>query len=748
MYRENEVNEDLRLMFEEAPLFIQYWTKDFKAIECNKSLIKSFGCTNKEEYIALVASRVDEFLAIQEGRLPNKNPDAYEFAEHLSRHINFAFKYGFASFEHTDIKPDGSTLHAEMVAIRMIYNKEPVVITYGKDITALVQTRKELEYREKMVTALKNVATLLLSDTESFQKHLAQSMQIIAEVVNVQGIHLWKNHFVEEKLFVSLEVKWNLRKAAFADGTLYSYGDILPTWENILKSGIYVNNVVRNMPPKEQEYLSKAGVLSTFVTPIFIKGEFWGFIGFDDHEKERFFTKDEQSILHSASLLIANAFILNETIQNLRETSVQLEQSNKAKGDFLAKMSHEIRTPMNAVIGITEGQLQRGNLEPECREALDKIYNASNTLLNIINDILDISKIEANKIELNSEKYEVSTLIHNVVNINLAHFSGKPVEFQLSVSEYIPKTLIGDELRIKQVLNNILSNAFKYTNDGKIKFSIYPLYDELAPTGGNGNRELSLVLVVSDTGMGMTKEQVNNIFDEYSRFNLEANRKTQGTGLGMNIVHKLVTLMGGDIHVASEVGKGTTVSIRLPQRDAGSGPLGKETAKKLENFRENNLSDIKMVRTYRTPMPYGSVLIVDDNKMNLFVANTLLKPYELSIEVANSGPEAIEKISFGKKYDIVFMDYMMPQMDGIEAAKAIRELGYTLPIVMLTADAVTGRAETFLESGFDAFISKPIDMRQMDVVLKKYIRDNQPCAKRYCHPVCYHFTSGQCVRHT
>ena len=726
--KEREANERIKLMFDGTPLFVQYWTKDYLVVDCNKYISKAYGYSTKEEYIAYMKSRRDEFFAVREGRVPNTNPEAMEIALRWTQHIDTAFRRGYTSFEYMDIKPDGTTMYTEEVAIRMIYHGEPVVITYAKDVTSLVVARQELEYREDMVNVIKNTAILLLnSETAFFGQHLTQSMQIIAEALKVQGVHLWKNHLVDGKLYASLEFIVSSHEPAFNAGTLYSYSDIVPSWENILKNGIYINNVVRQMPQKEKEYLSKTGLLSIFAAPVFIKGEFWGFVGFDDHEKERFFTKDEQSVLHSASLLIANAFILNEMIQNLHDTSKELEQANKAKSNFLAQMSHEIRTPMNAVIGVTESQLQKGNLDPEYKSALDKIYNAGNTLLNIINDILDVSKIDAIKIELNPEKYEVASLIYNVANMNSVRFSSKPIEFKLNVSEHIPRTLVGDELRIKQVLNNVLSNAFKYTDKGKIEFSVYSSHDELAGADDKANRDCGflLVLVVSDTGVGMTKEETDKIFDEYSRFNLRANRATQGTGLGMYIAHKFLMMMGGEINVASEVGKGTIITMRLPQGDIGAEPLGKEMAEKLERFRENNLADSRMVFTH-TPMPYGSVLVVDDDEMNLFVANALLNPYELSIETANSGPAAIEKIKSGKVYDVVFMDYMMPEMDGIEATKIIRDLGYSQPVIALTADAVTGRAEMFLESGFNAFISKPIDMRQMDVVLKKFIRDKQP----------------------
>jgi CheY-like chemotaxis protein len=243
---------------------------------------------------------------------------------------------------------------------------------------------------------------------------------------------------------------------------------------------------------------------------------------------------------------------------------------------------------------------------------------------------------------------------------------------------------------------------------------------------GDGKNSILLVFIVSDTGQGMTKEQVDKLFDEYSRFNTEANRSTEGAGLGMSITRNLVRLMNGEISVDSKAGKGSTFTIRLSQTKAGPDVLGKEMVDNLRHFRIRSRTQMNRVQITREPMPYGNVLIVDDVETNIYVAKGLLSPYGLKIDSAESGFEAIRKVRNGRKYDIIFMDHMMPQMDGIEAAKIIRAMGYIYPIVALTANAVSGQAEMFLANGFDDFISKPIDVRQLNVVLNKLIRDKQP----------------------
>jgi len=400
------------------------------------------------------------------------------------------------------------------------------------------------------------------------------------------------------------------------------------------------------------------------------------------------------------------------------------EENNKAKSKFLAATSHEIRTPMNAILGITEIQLQNKSLPPDTQDALGKICDSGYLLLNIINDILDLSKIEAGKLELMLVRYDVASLINDTIHLNVMRFTGKPIEFHLQIDENIPSTLVGDELRVKQILNNLLSNAFKYTDSGEVSFSVAAEY-------GTPEQEkpppVTLVFRVSDTGQGMTEEHINKLFTEYTRFNLEANRTTEGTGLGMNITKHLVRAMNGEISVESELGKGSAFTVRLPQENIGADPISREVAENLRQFRLGRTIQMeKAPQLVREYMPYGRVLIIDDVETNLYVVKGLLAPYGLSMETLTSGEEAVEKIKSGASYDIIFMDHFMPKMDGIEATKIIRSLGYNRPIVALTANALTGQAEMFQANGFDGFISKPIDLRQLNITLNKLIRDKYP----------------------
>ena len=422
-------------------------------------------------------------------------------------------------------------------------------------------------------------------------------------------------------------------------------------------------------------------------------------------------------VLNVIAAVIASVFIKKpfEEISALKEAA---ESNSMYKSRFLATMSHEIRTPMNVILGVAESQLLLESSVPEtAKESFKKIIDSGHLLLNIINDILDMSKIEAGKFELNPVRYESLSLINDSANMCNMQFAQKQIKFVLQVNENIPQHLFGDELRIKQILNNLLSNAFKYTSAGQVQLSFN--------VENTVEDKTTLVISVSDTGQGMTQEQVDQLFVEYARFNMEANRTTLGTGLGMPITKNLVTMMEGKIFVDSVPGKGTTITVHLPQKISSSVVLGREASENLEKFNFSYRTQEKYINITREPMPYGKVLVVDDMRSNLDVAKLLLSPYQLSIDIAESGYEAINLIKSGKVYDIVFMDHMMPNMDGIETAKILRGEGYNYPILALTANAITGQREMFLANGFDGFISKPIDIRQLNDSLNKFVRDKE-----------------------
>ncbi|MCL1863222.1 MAG: ATP-binding protein [Defluviitaleaceae bacterium] len=398
---------------------------------------------------------------------------------------------------------------------------------------------------------------------------------------------------------------------------------------------------------------------------------------------------------------------LLEEMRTKLEEAVHAEQlANKEKTRFLARMSHEIRTPMHSILGITEAQLQKDNHSKETEEAFLRIYSSSNLLLSIINDILDFTKLEAGKMEIIHAAYDTICMILSTIQLNQVYIGDKKIDLKLDVDEKLPARLVGDELRVRQILNNILSNAFKYTSEGSVHLSFRA--EDIC------DGRVTFVIKVEDTGQGMTQEQLDSLSVEFSRYNVEANRAIEGTGLGLNIAYHLINLMDGTVTAESTLGEGSTFTIRLPQRQCGNAVVGADI--KAKPF-------ARLSKLQPTPMPYGRVLVVDDVEANLYVAEGFLAPYEINVDMVESGAAAIEKIKSGEIYDIIFMDHMMPGMDGVEATKIIREMGYSHPIIALTANAFSEMTESYTDGDFTDYASKPLDIYQMDTFLMRYIKE-------------------------
>jgi len=590
---------------------------------------------------------------------------------------------------------------------------------------------QRLASQRELLIAVNSVSSVLLEPYLSYFEHTLQnSMEIMAKAVNVDRICIWKKYIDDSKLRLFLNFQWEKSDFQSSDENGQLAPDLLLdehlVWNETLTQGDCINSLVRNMEPAEQAALLPRNILSFFAVPVFLQDQFWGFVSYDSCKREHLFTDSEILILRSASRMVAHAIIRSEMTINLHDTAMQLEaaakeasNANKAKSSFLANMSHEIRTPMNAILGIAEILLGSNDMPPDMEEAISKIYESGDLLLNIVNDILDLSKIEAGKLELFPVKYDIPSLVNDSAQLNRLRYDSKPVNFSVHVDENTPHYLFGDELRIKQVLNNILSNAFKYTEEGSVSLFI-------SAGDGHDSENVTLILRVLDTGQGMTEKQIASLFDEYTRFNAKANRETVGTGLGMSITKHLLNLMNGEISVQSTPGMGSEFTVRIPQKRAGSEVCGSEVSEKLRdfNFRSTTLTNkAQFIREY---MPYGSVLVVDDVESNIYVVKGMLAPYGIKADSAFSGFEAVQKIEEGNLYDIVFMDHMMPKMDGIETTKLLRSMGYTRTVVALTANALIGREKMFLENGFDGFIAKPIDSRELNVMLNELIRNKQP----------------------
>ena len=711
-----------------------------------------------------------------------------------------------------------------------------------------------IKHRDNLLQAVNEVAGLLLnSDVDLFEAALHQSMSKVAETAQVDCVYLWKNKMIDGELHCFQLFEWSPQRTKFSDGKPYHYNDIVPGWKETLSSGKHINSLVRNMSPKEQKHLTPEGILSILVVPVFVGDLFWGFVGFDDCRRERVFTKEEESILHSASILIANSFIRNEMTHNILDTSLQLETAlkgvqeatrlknntlsalesilnsidaaiyvtvpstgellfvntwlkknynldgdraignycfkilrsdleercsfcpchelekypdkiivweehlpeygryirhsdclidwpdgskvhlqhavditemvettekaqaaSRAKSNFLANMSHEMRTPMNAIVGMTAIGKKAVSIE-EKNHALDKIGDASWHLLGVINDILDMAKIEADKLELVPSEYHFEKLLQKVLTVINFRANEKQQTLTVNIDSIIPRFIVGDAQRLAQVITNLLSNAVKFTPEGGDIHLAAFLEDSPEDIP---DESCKLRIEIADNGIGISREQQEKLFDAFEQVQSGTSREHGGTGLGLAISKRIVELMGGRLWVESELGKGakfifTAKALRGRSDEAAID----EGISKADTVAENYF-------------PGKRLLVAEDIEINREILETLLEDSGLIITCAETGKEALEMVAADpEKFDIVFMDLQMPQMDGLEATRHIRALPAAaqrhkkLPIIAMTANVFKEDIEACLEAGMDDHLGKPMDIDRVMEVLHTHLGD-------------------------
>jgi len=817
----HEADERMKLMLDATPLCCNMWNKELHNIDCNAEAVKLFELKDKQEYL-------DRFFELS----PEYQPDGQLSSEKARQFILKAFEQEKVIFEWMHQKLDGTPIPSEITLVRVRQNGEYIVTGYTRDLREYKKMTREKERKDAMLHMVNDIAAILLqSEMDDFEANLWHCMGMMAKSVEVDRIYIWENHVEDGQLYTTQRYEWSEGAEPRQDNECtvsIPYSEIATGLAETLSGGSCINGIIREMRQEWQDQLSTQGVLSILMVPLFLRDQFWGFIGFDDCHRERTFTDNEMSILRSGSLLITNALLRNEMTRRTRDAAAKMEAvisnyagiifsvdannvitlfnglflneigispsflegkrlelareknrhqdilenvtktlstgpqdwiseidgkmfrahttpivdenglatgvvgtldditdtvrmqkeletaveeaqaASRAKSEFLSNMSHEIRTPMNAIIGMTSIGKSAQDIEKK-NYAFKRIENASGHLLGVINDILDMSKIEAGKLTLSEAEFDFEAMVKQVININSYRIDEKQQHFTVQLDQDIPRALIGDDQRISQVITNLLSNAVKFTPEhGEIRLSARFLKEEAGVC--------TIQIDVSDTGIGISEQQQARLFQSFEQAESSTSRKFGGTGLGLAISKHIVERMGGKIWVESELEKGATFFFTIQAR------RGQEKAQDSED---------RPFAADAGPVDAGSfagccILLAEDVEINQEIVRTILEPMQLQIDCAMNGAEAVRMFSDAPaRYDMIFMDVQMPEMDGLEATRRIRALGFPkaaeIPIIAMTANVFREDIEKCLESGMNGHVGKPLDFNEVIEKLQRYL---------------------------
>ena len=570
---------------------------------------------------------------------------------------------------------------------------------------------REIDQRSKLLHTVNLISDELLSSgSETFDTMLYRSMERIGTALEIDKVYIWSNSRQGEELFCSQVNEWTRVAEPQQSGDQTTPQPFPHEWLQTLSENKCINNITRVYSDDLRHYLQGRGILSIILVPVFIRSEFWGFVGFADCRNERLFTDIEEAILRTVSLLFATSVLRNEMTSDLiRTTEIALAASN-AKSDFLANISHEIRTPLNAITGMSSIARKSDSID-DIYLCLDRINAAVKQLLSIINDVLDMSKNEAGKIDMMEEPFNLVSTLHNVISIMFTQAEQKQLSFITELSSDLPEAVVGDETRLSQILINLLSNAIKFTpKGGRVSFSaeiVESLSDDHSLDG-----YAHLVFTIQDTGIGIAAETLPKLFNKFEQADAGISREFGGTGLGLAITKRIAEMMHGNIEVVSVLNEGSCFTAHV---------LLLKTSDEMAIIREG---------TERAPTKNTfadrRALLVEDIEINREIIIAMLDDTGIQIDIAENGRMAVDIFEGNaEKYDIIFMDLQMPIMDGYTATEHIRALDVptakSVPILAMTANAFAEDIRKCIDSGMNDHISKPIDYTGLIDKIRKHL---------------------------
>jgi PAS domain S-box-containing protein len=572
------------------------------------------------------------------------------------------------------------------------------------DITERIQAEEKLLVKDILLGGV-SVATNILITEADLNCAIDQTLELLGTAVGADRVCIFENHdFRKGWYLTSMRHEW-ARDFAISqkhnpDLQDLSYHPALSRWYDMLSSGHSIKGLIREFPESERAILEPQNIKSLLIIPITVKGQFWGFICFDDCHSDRVWAGVEASILQAAAASIGGAIARRHTEDELRKAKEIAESAVRAKSDFLANMSHEIRTPMNAVIGLVDLLLETDQTL-EQRNYLETIRSSGDSLLSIINDILDFSKIDSGMMEMESQPFELNRCVEDSLNLVRTIASKKSLSLTYTLDQTVPHTIMGDPGRLQQILANLLSNAVKFTDKGAISVSVSSQKLDGICHG--------IHFEVKDTGIGIPEDKMSRLFQPFTQVDSSTTRKYGGTGLGLAISKKLVEMMGGKIWAESELGKGSTVHFTILADDSIIKPASEAAEARLES---DSVKDRKHVLR---------ILLAEDNPVNQMVMQKMLNKLGYQADLVANGLEVLRSLET-ENYDLILMDVQMPEMDGFEAARAIRKLWASSDqpkIIAITAYALEGDREMCLAAGMDDYISKPVKLEDLAKMLAK-----------------------------